>query len=71
MHLSEGGHWLSEPITLKRGLTGAKPEAFCEWVLSLLNFRVEDDDEMVDLFPGTGVMDRVVASLLTLPEVAA
>lgn len=40
-------------ITLRKGLTGAKPEAFCDWVLDLLN--VQEGDEAVDLFPGTGV----------------
>lgn len=48
---------LPEPITLRKGLTGAKPEAFCEWVLDLLN--VQAGDEVVDLFPGTGIMGRV------------
>jgi len=47
-------------ITLKKGLTGAKPEAVCSWILDLLN--VLPDDEVVDLFPGTGVMG-VVADL--------
>lgn len=42
------------PITMKKGLTGAKPPAFCDWVLDLLN--VQAGDELVDLFPGTGVM---------------
>lgn len=51
------GPALPQPITLKKGLTGAKPEAFCEWVLDLLN--VCPGDEVVDLFPGTGVMGRV------------
>jgi hypothetical protein len=46
-------------ITLKKGLTGAKPEAVCEWILDLLNF--QPDDELVDLYTGTGVMGRVVA----------
>lgn len=46
------------PITLKKGLTGAKPEAFCEWVLDLLN--VQPGDVVDDIFPGTGVMGRVV-----------
>lgn len=50
---------LAEPITLKKGLTGAKPVRFCQWVLDLLNF--QDGDQMVDLFPGTGVMGEVVA----------
>lgn len=53
----EGG--LLAPITLRRGLTGAKPEAFCAWVLNLLN--VTAADEVVDLFPGTGVMGQVAA----------
>lgn len=45
------------PITLKKGLTGAKPEKFCGWVLDLLN--VQPGDVVVDLFPGTGAMSRV------------
>lgn len=52
--------YLSHSASLKgRGLKGAKPEAFCEWVLALLGF--QPGDEMVDLFPGTGVMGRVAA----------
>jgi hypothetical protein len=50
---------LAEPITLRRGFTGAKPERFCRWVLDLLGYL--DGDEMTDLFPGTGVMDLVRA----------
>lgn len=56
-----GRDHLSCPITLKRGLTGAKPEAFCRWVLMLLGWKV--GDEVVDLFPGTGVMGRVANDL--------
>jgi hypothetical protein len=44
--------WVSAPITLRRGLVGAKPEAFCRWLFDLLG--VEDGDEFVDLFPGSG-----------------
>ncbi len=44
-----------EPITLMKGLTGAKPAAVCRWILDLLNFQ-EEYDEMVDLFVGTGIM---------------
>ena len=47
------------PITLKKGLTGAKPEAVCAWILDLLN--VEEDDDVVDLFPGSGVMLAVAS----------
>lgn len=46
-------------ITLKKGLTGAKPLAFCEWVLDLLN--VQPGDVVDDLFPGTGIMGRASA----------
>ena len=50
------------PITLKKGLTGAKPEAVVRWVLDLLN--VQENDTVTDLFPGTGVMSRVAAERL-------
>jgi len=59
---------VSHVITLKKGLSGAKPEAFCEWVLDWLN--VEGGDEVVDIFPGTGVMGLVAARRTGL-EVAA
>jgi hypothetical protein len=51
--------YLAEPITLRRGLTGAKPERFCRWVLDMLRYL--DGDDLVDLFPGTGVMSQVTA----------
>ena len=54
--------FLAESITLKKGFTGAKPVKFCEWVLDLLN--VASGDEVVDLFPGTGVMGDVAAARL-------
>jgi hypothetical protein len=50
---------LACPITMRRGLTGAKPEKFCEWVRNLLGWM--PGDELVDLFPGTGVMGAVMA----------
>lgn len=52
---------LACPITLKKGLTGAKPEDFCRWVLDLLN--VQPGDTVVDVFPGTGVMGRMAAEI--------
>lgn len=51
--------FLSCPITLRRGLTGAKPPEFCRWVLDLLGYI--EGDEVTDLFPGTGIMNRVAA----------
>lgn len=43
-----------ESITLKKGLTGAKPPRFCTWVLAALN--VKEGDTLDDIFPGTGIM---------------
>lgn len=48
--------FVSANITLKRGLTGAKPDAFCAWLFDILGAR--DGDELVDLFPGTGAVTR-------------
>jgi hypothetical protein len=50
--------FLAASITLRRGLTGAKPEAFCRWVLAILGY--VEGDEVVDLFPGTGIMGATV-----------
>ncbi len=48
--------FIVEPITLKKGLVGAKPERVCNWILDLLNFQA--GDTLDDLFPGTGAMGR-------------
>jgi hypothetical protein len=48
-----------EPITLQKGLTGAKPERVCGWVLDLLG--ALPGDTVDDIFPGTGIMGRVAA----------
>lgn len=46
--------WVEAPITLRRGLTGAKPEKVCHWAFEMLGARPEDD--LDDLFPGTGAV---------------
>jgi len=43
-------------ITLQRGLAGAKPEQFCMWVFEILG--AEPNDDLEDLFPGTGAVTR-------------
>ena len=61
--------WIECPITLRRGLTGAKPEKVCHWAFELLGAR--PDDELIDLFPGTGAVSeawRTWRGLFTLPE---
>jgi hypothetical protein len=56
---------LAEPITLRKGLTGAKPEKFCRWVMDLLGFKPGDTFD--DLYPGTGVFGRVVDAAQVSP----
>jgi hypothetical protein len=41
-------------ITLKRGLSGVKPDEFCFWLFSVFNMQPED--ELHDLFPGSGAV---------------
>lgn len=48
--------WIAEPITLKRGLTGAKPEKVVHWLLELAG--ADPDDYLHDMYPGTGAVTR-------------
>lgn len=48
--------FVSANITLQRGTHGAKPREFCLWMFSLLGMLA--DDELVDLFPGSGAVGR-------------
>lgn len=48
--------WCAEPITLRKGLTGAKPPNLCYWLFDNLN--LQPGDEVVDLFPGTGAIGK-------------
>ena len=60
--------WIECPITLRRGLTGAKPEKVCHWAFEVVG--AHPDDQLVDLFPGTGAVTeawRTWRGLFTLP----
>ena len=46
--------FISEPITMKRGLAGAKPEAVCWWMFEVMGALPTDD--FTDLFPGSGAV---------------
>lgn len=46
--------WISANITLQRGLSGAKPDAFCYWLFEVMN--MERGDEFIDMFPGSGAV---------------
>jgi hypothetical protein len=51
--------FIAESITMRKGLTGAKPPKVCEWILDLLGHR-PGLDTVHDLFPGTGIFGDVV-----------
>jgi hypothetical protein len=64
--------WIAESITMRRGLTGAKPEAVCHWAFELVGARPED--ALDDMFPGTGAVSaawRTWGLKFALPEIAA
>lgn len=48
--------WVSASITLQRGVSGAKPEAFCRWLFEFAGLTAAD--ELIDLFPGSGAVSR-------------
>lgn len=48
--------WLAEPVALTPGFAGAKPENVCRWLFEVVG--LERDDELVDMFPGTGAVSR-------------
>lgn len=50
--------WCAVNITLKRGLTGAKPAEFVFWLLDVLN--VQEGDTVADLFPGSGAVQDAI-----------
>ncbi len=46
--------WISESITLRKGLTGVKPRKVCMWAFEMLG--MQPDDDLVDMFPGSGAV---------------
>jgi hypothetical protein len=54
--------WLSCARHMRKGLPGAKPDAFNRWVLDLLGYDA-GLDEIDDLFPGTGGMTAMATEL--------
>lgn len=52
--------WIQESITLRKGLTGAKPEAVCHWAFEMVG--AHPDDDLSDLFPGTGAVTKAWAT---------
>lgn len=46
--------WYAAPMTMKKGLTGVKPADVCRWLFAVVG--LEPEDEMHDLYPGTGAI---------------
>lgn len=46
--------WIAASSTLQKGLVGAKPVDVCLWAFEVLG--MEPDDELHDLYPGTGAV---------------
>lgn len=57
--------WVAVNIAMLRGFPGAKPREFCDWVMDVLN--VQPEDEMHDLFPGSGAVQAAINDRLRLP----
>lgn len=51
--------WMACARSMKKGLIGAKPDAFNVWVLDLLGFDPEQDS-ITELFIGTNGMGRIL-----------
>lgn len=50
--------FIVEPITMRRGFTGAKPAPVIRWVLDLLN--AQPGDEVVDIYAGSGAAAEAI-----------
>lgn len=48
--------YIVAPITMKRGLTGVKPDVVIGWLFEVMG--LEPADTLVDLFPGSGAVTR-------------
>lgn len=50
--------YVTANIVLEKGTIGAKPPAFCAWLLELMNFDPAVDT-FDDIFPGSGIFAKV------------
>ncbi len=50
--------YVSANITTRRGTHGAKPDAFCDWIIDLLGW--QPGDSLDDLYPGSGTMAQAL-----------
>ena len=50
--------WISGTIAMRKGLPGAKPDYFFNWVLAMLGY--QNGDIVHDIFPGTGGLSEAL-----------
>ena len=55
---------LVSAVAMKKGLKGAKPDKFNQWILDILGFEI--GDELIDLFPGTNSMQNAIDERIKL-----
>lgn len=55
--------WIAEPMTMRRGFVGAKPERVCHWLFEVMG--CQPDDELDDIFPGSSAVSRAWESWRT------
>ena len=48
--------WVAANITMRRGLTGVKPDEVCRWAFEVVG--AKPGDTLDDMFPGTGAVAR-------------
>ena len=58
---------IAEPIVMRKGFTGTKPERVCRWILDQLGWK--PGDKVDDLYPGLGTFGRVLRAAEASPEV--
>lgn len=55
--------WLACARSMRKGLVGAKPESFNQWILDLLGYD-HNEDTLDDLYPGAGTMAIAIENRL-------
>lgn len=58
--------WLDTMPTFSTGVAGAKPALVCQWVFELAG--LEPEDELDDLYPGSGAVQEAWASWQRAPQ---
>jgi len=61
--------WFAEGITLKRGFVGAKPARVIHWILEMLG--AQPEDEVIDMFPGSGAVTEALTRWRAQPRLFA